>query len=146
MDASYWTMYRRTTGKLTWRLAVPADQPAIDRIKETSERLLDEKQKSPELFIRPVLLALVAEDEEGMLVDCLYLEAQCEVIKVGCSSTALIETAGIESDLYAWLRGMGFKTATIRTRKSLKEKMAYVLEFLGFRCEDDAFSRWTRDL
>jgi hypothetical protein len=131
---------------LTWRLALPEDQPAIDRIKEASERLLDEKQKSPALFERPVLLALVAEDDTGQVVDALYLEAQVEVVKIGCSSTALVETAGLESDLYTWLRGMGFKTATIRTRKSLKEKMAYVLEYLGFECEDDTFSRWTRDL
>ena len=146
MDATYWTDFRRTTGNLTWRLAQKEDQPAIDRIIEASERVLDEKQKSPALFGRPVLLALVAEDEKGEVVDALYLETTVEVCKVGCSSTALIETAGLESDLYAWLRGMGFKTATIRTRKSLKEKMAYVLEFLGFECADEKFSHWTRDL
>lgn len=146
MDASFWKDFRRTTGELTWRLALESDQPAIDRIIEASERLLDEKQKSPALFGRPVLLALVAEDESGAVVDCLYLETTVEVCKVGCSTTALIETAGLESELYTWLRGMGFKTATIRTRKSLKEKMAYVLEFLGFECEDERFSRWARDL
>lgn len=146
MDAKYWEDYRRTTGELTWRLATPEDQTAIDRIKEASERLLDEKQKSPDLFSRPVLLALVAEDAEGKIVDALYLEAQVEVVKIGCSETGLIETAGLEADLYAWLRGLGFKTAIIRTRRSLKEKMAYVLGLLGFHCEDDEFSRWTRNL
>lgn len=145
MDASFWKDYRRTTGELTWRLAVPEDQPAIDRIKEVSERLLNEKQKSPALFERPVLLALVAEDAEGNVVEVLYLEAQVEVVKMSCSRTGLIETAGLESDLYAWLRGMGFKTATIRTRKSLKDKMSAALTFLGFTC-DDKFSHWTRDL
>ena len=146
MEVNFWKNYSKTTGELRWRLAVPEDQSAIDRIKETSERLLDEKQKTPDLFGRPVLLALVAEDQRGEIVDCLYLETTVEVVKVGCSSTSLIETAGLESELYAWLRGMGFKTATIRTRKSIKEKMAYVLEFLGFRCEDDKFSHWKRDL
>lgn len=146
MDASFWKDYRRTTGDLTWRLAVPEDQAAIDRIIETSERLLDEKQKSPNLFAAPVMLALVAEDTEGNVVDALYLEAQVEVVKIGCSSTSFVETAGIESDLYAWLRGLGLKTATVKTRQSLKEKMSYVLSFLGFHCEDDEFSRWTRDL
>ena len=146
MDASFWRSYRKCTGDLTWRLATLDDQPSINRIKEASERLLDEKQKSPALFDRPVLLALVAEDVEGKIVDLLYLEAQCEVIKVGCSESALVETAGLESDLYAWLRGMGFKTATIRTRKSLKQKMTPVLEFLGFACEDSEFTRWTRNL
>ena len=146
MDANFWKGYSRNTGNLTWRLATPADQPAIDRIKNVSERFLHEKQKSPALFDRPVLLALVAEDAEGKIVDALYLEAQVEVVKVGCSEDGLVETAGLEADLYQWLRGMGFKTATIRTRKSLKEKMRVVLEHLGFHCEDDSFSRWTRDL
>lgn len=146
MDAIFWKNYSKVTGKLRWRLATPEDQPAIDRIREVSERLLNEKQKSPALFDRPVLLALVAEDEFGVVVDCLYLEATVEVCKSGCSTEALIETAGLEADLYTWLRGMGFKTATIRTRKNLKEKMRPVLERLGFTCEDDEFSRWTRDL
>jgi hypothetical protein len=146
MDATFWMKYRKTTGDLTWRLATPEDQAAIDRIKEASARLLNEEQKSPALFSRPVLLALVAENPAGEVVEALYLEAQAEVVKIGCSPTTLLETAGIESDLYAWLRGIGFKTATIRTRKSLKEKMAPVLEFLGFSCEDDEFSRWTRHL
>jgi hypothetical protein len=146
MDANFWKDYRRATGNLTWRLATPGDQPAIDKIKEASERLLDEKQKSPDLFNRPVLLALVAEDAQGNLVEALYLETTVEVVKIGLSTTALVETAGLERDLYSWLRGMGFMTATIRTRKGLKEKMSAVLEFLGFRCEDEAFSRWTRDL
>lgn len=145
MDASFWKDYRRTTGELTWRLATLEDQPAIDRIKEVSERLLKEKQKSPALFDRPVLLALVAEDAEGNVVEVLYLEAQVEVVKMSCSQTGLIETAGLESYLYAWLQGMGFKTATIRTRKSLKDKMSVALTFLGFTC-DDKFSHWTRDL
>jgi hypothetical protein len=146
MDASFWKDFRRTTGNLTWRLAVPEDQPAIDRIKEASERLLDEKQKSPALFGRPVLLALVAENDAGDVVDAMYLESTVEVIKIGCSETAMVETAGLESELYSWLRGVGFKTVTVKTRKSLKDKMGYVLEYLGFRCEDDAFSHWSRDL
>lgn len=146
MDASFWKNYRQTTGDLTWRLAVPEDQPAIDRIIETSERLLDEKQKSPNLFVPPVMLALVAEDVDGDVVDCLYVEAQCEVIKIGCSATSFTETAGLESDLYAWLRGMGLRTAIIKTRQSLKEKMRSGLSFLGFECMDDDFSHWRRNL
>jgi len=146
MDANYWKDYSRNTGRLTWRLAVPEDQPEIDRLREASERLLREVQKKPELFARPVILTLVAEDGIGQIVDALYLEAQVEIVKVGCSETGLIETAGIADELNEYLRGMGFKTATIRTRKSLKDKMAVILEYLGFQCEDNTFSRWTRDL
>ena len=146
MNADYWKDYRRCTGNLCWRLATPADQPAIDRIKEVSERLLHEKQKSPDLFSRPVLLALVAEDAKGNIVDAIYLEAKVELIKVGCSEVGLKEQAGLEPELAEWLTGMRFKTLTIRTRKSLKEKMRFVLEYLGFHSEDDDFSHWTRNL
>lgn len=146
MDASFWKDYRRTAGDLTWRLATSEDQPAIDRIREASERLLSEKQKAPNLFAAPVLLALVAEDAAGNVVDVLYLEAQVEVVKMGCSSESFTATMDIENDLYAWLRGIGIKRATVRTRASLKERMRSVLSSLGFECEDESFSHWTRHL
>lgn len=146
MDANYWKNYRRTAGDLVWRLAIPEDQPAIDRIREASERLLNEKQKAPNLFAAPVMLALVAEDTTGNVVDALYLEAQAEVVKMGCSLESFTATMDIEKDLYVWLRGLGIRRATVRTRSSLREKMQPVLSFLGFTCEDDEFSHWTRDL
>ena len=146
MDATFWKDYRRTAGDLSWRLAVPEDQPAIDRIQEASERLLNEKQKAPNLFAAPVMLALVAEDATGNVVDALYAEAQVEIVKMGCSSESFTATMDIEKDLYRWLRGLGIKRATVRTRASLKERMRSILSFLGFECEDDDFSHWTRDL
>jgi len=146
MDATYWHGFERKTGKLTWRLAVPADQPAIDRLREASQRRLREIQKDVELFARPVVVAFVAENLFGDIVDCLYVEAQVEIVKIGLSEDSFMEVDGIAPELNEWLKGMGFKTATIRTRKSLTEMMSVVLEYLGFTCEDKAFSRWTRDL
>ena len=146
MDASFWKDYRKTTGKLTWRLATADDLPKIRRIRNISERFLHQRQSQISLFSPPVLLTLVAENEHGKIVECLYIQSVVEISKISCTEAGFEETAGLEADLYQWLRGMGFKTATIRTRKSLKEKMRVVLEHLGFHCEDDSFSRWTRDL
>lgn len=146
MDANYWKDYRRTAGDLSWRLAVPEDQAAINRIREASERLLNERQKAPNLFAAPVMLTLVAEDAIGNVVDALYVEAQVEVVKMGLSADSFTATLDIERDLYAWLRGLGIKRATVRTRSSLKEAMRPILSFLGFECEDDDFSHWTRDI
>lgn len=146
MQVSAWKDYQRTTGNLTWRLATPEDQPAIERIRKASERLLGEKQKEIDLFKFPILLALVADDAHGRIIDAVYVEAQVEIVKVGCTEPGLVETAGIEPELYASLRGWGFKTAIVRTRRSLKEKMSFVLTYLGLRCEDDDFSYWRRDL
>ena len=146
MSAKFWDEYRKTTGELTWRLATTEDQPAIDRIRETSERLLNEAQKNPDLFAVPIMLVLVAENPIGEIVDALYVEAQVEVVKIGCATESFIETLDLQSDIHAWLRGLGIKTAIVRTRLSLKEKMRYVLSFLGFECQDDEFSYWKRDL
>lgn len=146
MDANYWRDYRRTAGDLVWRLAIPEDQPAIDRIREVSERLLNEKQKSPNLFGAPVMLTLVAEDTAGNVVEALYVEAQVEIVKMGLSADSFTATLDIEKDLYAWLSGLGIERATVRTRLSLKDRMRPVLSFLGFENEDDDFSHWKRDL
>jgi hypothetical protein len=146
MDVNFWKDYRKTTGLLTWRLATEADQPVIDKIRETTARMLKEKQKELSLFRSPVILTLVAETMLGDIVDVLYVEAQVEIIKIGVSETGFIETAGIADDLNEYLRGIGFRTTTIKTRKSLKDAMSVMLEYLGFNCEDSAFSRWTREL
>lgn len=144
--SDFWKDYRKTTGLLTWRLAKPEDQPAIDKIREETSARMKEEQKELSLFKSPVIIALVAETLMGDIVDVLYVEAQVEIVKIGLSETGFIETSGIASDLGDLLRSMGFKTATIRTRKSLKDQMSEVLGYLGFECEDNAFSRWTRDL
>jgi hypothetical protein len=146
MDVNFWKDYRKTTGLLTWRLATEADQPVIDKIRETTARMLKEKQKELSLFRSPVILTLVAETMLGDIVDVLYVEAQVEIIKIGVSETGFIETAGIADDLNEYLRGIGFRTTTIKTRKSLKDAMSVMLEYLGFNCEDSAFPRWTREL
>lgn len=146
MDANFWKDYRRETGELTWRLAVPEDQPYIDYMRNLTERTLSEKQKDIDLFERPVLLALVAEDKNGKIIDALYAEARVEIVKIGLSETGLSEVAGIADDLNEYLRGRGFKTATTRMRWGLKARMAVGLLALGFECEDDTFSHWTRDL
>lgn len=142
----FWKDYRKTTGALTWRLAVPDDLLAIRRLRNASERFLNQRQRKIPLFSSPVLLTLVAEDETGRIVDALFVESQVEIIKIGCSQAGFDETAGLEPDLCAWLRGIGFKRANIRMVHSLKEKMASLLGGLGFSCGDKEFSHWTRNL
>jgi hypothetical protein len=144
--AEQWKGYSKKTGRLTWRLAVPDDLPAIRRLRNIAERFLHQKQSQIELFSPPVLLTLVAENEHGKIVDCLYVQSIVEISKISCTEAGFEETAGLEADLYAWLRGIGFKQAIINTNHGLRERMRPLLEKLGFKCGDDTFSRWTRHL
>jgi hypothetical protein len=144
--SEFWKDYRKTTGRLTWRLATPGDLPRIRRLINVSERFLHQKQSRIGLFSPPVLLTLVAENERGKIVDALCVESVVEISKIACTRAGFEETAGLEADLYTWLRGVGFKQAIINTNHGLRERMRPILERLGFRCKDDIFSRWTRHL
>ena len=96
------------------------------------------------LFELPVLLALVAEDERGRIVDALVIEAQVEVIKLACTKDAFEESEGLQQDLAPWLRSLGFRTALATTPPKLKEQMSPGLIRSGFHCLDEAFSYWKR--
>jgi hypothetical protein len=142
----FWHDYRRTTGTLTWRLATPVDLPAIRRLRSITERFLGKPQRDLSLFRFPVLLALVAENERGVIVDCLFLEAQVEVVKTSCSRKGLEESAGLEEDLLHWLRAKGFRTLWVTTIPRLRDRMAQVLGMAGFKCLDGVMSVWRRRL
>jgi hypothetical protein len=94
----------------------------------------------------PVLLTLVAENERGKIVDCLYLEAQVELVKMACSPESLAELAGLEEDLSRWLRSIGIRTVLATTLAGPKDKMAKALENLGFKCCDRVWSYFKRHL
>ena len=145
MKSEDWKGWTKTTGLLTWRLAVPDDLPAIRRLRNASERFLNQPQRDTPLFSSPVLLTLVAEDEPGRIVDALFVESQVEIVKIGCSEAGFAETAGLEADLSAWLRGIGFKRANVKMVHVLREKMGAVLGAMGFSCGDDEFSHWSRN-
>lgn len=142
----FWRDYKKTTGELTWRLAVPDDLLAIRKLRIASERFLNQKQRNIPLFSSPILLTLVAEDETGKIVDALYIETQVEIAKIGCSEAGFTETAGLAEDLSMWLRAIGYKRANIKTVHALKEKMTGLLGALGFSCGDSEFSNWSRNL
>lgn len=146
MDASFWKGYSKKTGRLTWRLATADDLLAMRRIKNVTERFLNQRQKVSPLLSSPVLLTLVAENEKGKVVDVLYVEAQVEICKMACTQAGFEETTGLAEDLHEWLKGVGFKSANIKMNLNLKETMAPQMKELGFTCVDDRFSHWQIDL
>jgi hypothetical protein len=128
----FWLNYRNTTGELTWRLARGSDQSAIERLRLGSERLLGFPQRKVDLFERPVLLALVAENEDGKIVDLLYIEAQVEVVKIGSSSKGFEESERLTNDLSDWLSSIGYKAVVASCPPILKDSMRTVLQRSGF--------------
>jgi hypothetical protein len=144
--SEYWREFRKTTGRLTWRLATSADLPAIRRLRNVSERFLQQPQRNPSLFDLPVLLALVAENEKGKIVDAVYLEIQVELIKMACTRSGAEEGLALEEDIALWLKSIGFKSVLATTSVGLKERMTPILEKLGFRPVPPSLSYWKRRL
>ena len=138
----FWRGYSKCTGQLTWRVAMPADLPAIRRVRNISERFLKQPQRTVSLFASPVLLALVAENKDGKIVDLIYIEAQVEVHKMACTTAGFRESAGIQQDLAEWLRSRNFRRALVATPNQLTDEMADQLESSGFRCLNKLFSYW----
>lgn len=140
----YWRTYSKTTGRYLWRAAVPDDLPKIRRLQNVTERFLGIEQRKPCLFAPPVLLALVAENDRGQIVDVLWLEAQVEIAKVACTASSFEESAGLQEDLAAFLRARGFRTVVATCMPKLKDRMAEGFVKAGFRCLDRVFSYWAR--
>jgi hypothetical protein len=141
---SYWRDYSKKTGELTWRIAKPSDREAIERIRLVSERYMKQRQRKANLFEFPVMLALVAEDSSGEVVDLLFVEAQVEVIKMGCSEAGFEESAALESDLGAWLKDLRFDCVIATCPIALKDRMWKVFRKLKFWPLDDGLVRWRR--
>ena len=146
MDASFWKGYRRKTGSLTWRLATPEDVPRIRHLGKIMERFLGLKQDFPDMFARPVLLCLVAENEAGQIVDGLYIEAKAEILKINCTARGYAGMEEIKDDLQNWLKGIGFRYANIVAPRKIKGKMLPQLKRMGFWEIGSRFSHWMRRL
>jgi hypothetical protein len=146
LEIEFWRSYRKCTGELTWRCALPGDRDAIERVTRITERFLDVPQRRPDLFGRPVLLALVAENAQGRIVDVLYLEAHVELKKVGVTRAGFEESTEIAEDLARWLKGLGFRSVWANNLPRLKKAMEKVFTGLGFECLDGKMSVWRKRL
>lgn len=146
MEVELWRDFKKCTGELTWRAATPDDLPAIRRLRNVTERFLGRTQKDPSLFQSPVILALVAENRAGKIVDVLYAEVQVEIVKMACSRQGFKESFALADELKHFLRNRGFKKVLLTTHHTLKQAMSAGLEWAGFHCNDGIISYWTRRL
>jgi hypothetical protein len=140
----FWNGWTQKTGTLSWRLAGTDDLPAIRKLMNATQRLTGEVQRNPRLFSMPTLLTLVAQNEDGKIVDCLYVEAQVEIVRMACNPESMEESSKLEPDLVQWLRSIGIRTVLATTLPGHREKMVAGLEASGFKCLDQIFSLWRR--
>ena len=143
---SVWAGYARTMNGLTWRLATIDDLPAIMGLWKAKERFLGCKQDMPQLFARPTLIVMVAENEAGVIVDGLYIEATVDVTKLGCSAEGFESTLAVADDLGDWLKSLGFRMASIVVPKKLTGRMARLLEKMRFSSTERRSVYWRRFL
>lgn len=143
---SVWAGYARTMNGLTWRLATIDDLPAIMGLWKAKERFLGCKQDMPQLFARPTLIVMVAENEAGVVVDGLYVEATVDVTKLGCSAEGFESTLAVADDLGDWLKSLGFRMASIVVPKRLSGRMGAILRKIGFHSKEERSAYWSKRL
>jgi hypothetical protein len=138
-----WQEWRLSVDGLTWRVAGKEDAEAI------ADVLLLESRKHgpadiPNLFDKPVLLTLVAEDENGVIVDGVYIEAVAEVIKFATDRRAFAAHDALLPVIGGFLQERGLRIAQMTTLKRWANAMAPALERLGFKRQDGKYSLWVR--
>lgn len=119
------------TRNLLWRLARPEDATAIEALYQDMERRIG-KQDRPALLAPPVLIALVAEDEEGRIVGGLYIEAVAEITMVGLSRDVLEGAAELGPELAGFLESRKFRIARVTIPSRLGHVMRRALARVGF--------------
>lgn len=144
--SDYWHDFKKCTGDLTWRIATPQDVFRIEELRKHTEKITGEPQLDPNLFAMPTLIALVGQDKEGKVVECVYIEAQVELIKMTCDPGSFKEIAMLEPEFSTYLRSLGIKWVLAKTLPRHSPKMGDGLKSMGFSCIDRVFSFWRRRL
>jgi hypothetical protein len=143
-EIEFWRSYEKQVGHLVWRLALPKDKPALERLWRSKERVLNAKLDRPDFFASPTLITLVAEDCQGKIVSGLYVEAVPSVSMIGASVEGFEGTPEIHADIVAWLRSRGFRFAATIVPKMLCVRMREVLQAMGFRSQESRSVYWNR--
>ena len=143
VDTEVWREWRRTSDGLTWRVALPEDMPAIQRIWDAKARVIGVKCSLPDLFAPPVLLTLVAEDDRGRIVDGVFLEAIVDVTKLGAKPGGFQSLTGIADELASFVHNRKFRLVMAAMPGKAAEKMADGLKEAGFHEEQlKLWNRW----
>ncbi|MGP8269104.1 MAG: hypothetical protein ACLQLH_03475 [Terracidiphilus sp.] len=141
MESESWLEWRAESHGLTWRVALPGDMPAIERIWKAKGKLVGNDSR-PDLFAFPVVLTVVAEDERGRIVDGAFLECVVDITKLGASRRGFKSLMGISRFLAGFVASRKMRMVYAIMPFWISRKMAPLLEKHGFEERDVILSHW----
>jgi hypothetical protein len=128
-----------------WGVLKIGEVPAVDRMHDEQELLIGQPVDRPNMFEKPVLLAIVLR-REGQPVGGLYLEAEAEMCFLGIDPEVTVEAANISEGLKAFLKKRGLRWCRCFVPQGLKEVLGPRLEAVGFVDQDKALAHYALDL
>ena len=100
-------------------------------------------QDRPRLWESPVLLTLVAVNENGTIVCALYIEAVAELTMIGLSRDGFEGAWELLPELSHFLLQRKFRIARVSVPKKIARFMRAGFARLGF-CDDDRLEHFAR--
>lgn len=139
-----WREWRAEADGITWRVALSEDIPSIERMWRVKQRLIGKKETLPDLFKGPVVIALVAEDEQGWIVDGVFIECVADITKLSGNPHGFKSLTKIQGKLASFLGTRGFRRVTAAMTPRLSEKMGDGLRSAGF--DEQQLCLWQKEL
>lgn len=111
---------------LTWRMAQPDDLPRLLELWAGMEKKLG-RQDKPNLFAMPVVITLVAEDEQGTIVGGVYGEAVIDFTGIGTDRRVAASVSELFIELGIHLRERTIRIVRVLVPRCLAAGMAKAL-------------------
>ena len=143
-DAS-WRDWTLSAEGLRWRIATEADLPALYRLQDMAEQRMGEQER-PDLMAFPVVLTLLAEDEQGRIVDGLYVEFEAYVRMLGLSRRGMISAEALVPMLASFLVSRKIRLGRVAVPVRLARVMQASLERMGLIDVTQRFRHWVLKL
>jgi hypothetical protein len=132
--------------KLSFRNAEPRDWEAIQQLHKDQQKAQGSSYELPFLFGRNIPIALVGVDDVGVIRQCFYCEAVCELRFVGCDPKATALSQRESDGLCYVLKLMGYRWLETYVPRRLSKMIGKPLRRAGFECVDKELAHYTRDL
>jgi hypothetical protein len=127
-----------------WRLAKLGDRDAIAHMHDEQQALLGMNVDRPDLFDKPVLLAMVLDD--GKVNGGFYLEAVGECCFIGIDPETTVLAKEIAPQVCNFLRLRGIRWLRTFIPKGLDEVLGPQLKEVGYEKKDDELCHYALDL
>jgi|ERR1700744_6449582 len=150
-----WEHFSFRAGNVTWRIARPKDIQAIDELLEEKDRALrimgvlpvGRHSPRPAMMSFPTLITLVAENDQGIVVDGLFIEAVADMTKMSLREDTFAGLSdGLADDLAAWLKSRRFRLVNVVVPKRFGNRMSGRLLEMKFIPSATRFLHWFRRL